>query len=323
MITKATYGGVDCTDKVKSAIRKGRLNLWVNNDIIGDTQPGKVKYLELEVSLGITPLVVTTESLWFKEGTMAIYPQSTAKRLGIFYSNNNNPKITPAITESIKSIDFSNHLMSYPNFPADNKEIIYNPRIGYTNQNRYILHADIITCVWEKLPYNPFIELISNYRVSSHLNQVMQILQCLYFARETKAPYEYVSFLEHDVLYPAGYFSFPDFEEGTILTNMNYGGLSSQGWQEKNQMDEPMHQMTMRFNDAIKHFESILPNAILTNSGMVEPQKMKREQWQSKYQAIHINHGYHFTSHNSIYRKEYTENHPYWGKSSFYQHLFQ
>jgi hypothetical protein len=295
MIKKATYGGVDCTDKVKSFTKKGRLNLWVNNDIIGDTQPGKVKYLELEVSLGITPLIATTKSLWFKEGTMAIYPQSTATRLGIFYSNNNNPKINPAITDSIKSIE----------------------------NNTQGFDIDIITCVWEKLPYNPFIELISNYKVSSHLNQVMQILQCLYFARETKAPYEYVSFLEHDVLYPAGYFSFPDFEEGTILTNMNYGGLSALGWQEKNQMDEPMHQMTMRFNDAIKHFESILPNAILTNSGMVEPQKMKREQWQSKHQAIHINHGYHFTSHNSIYRKEYTENHPYWGKSSFYQHLFQ
>jgi hypothetical protein len=293
MITKATYGGVDCTDKVKSAIRKGRLNLWVNNDIIGDTQPGKVKYLELEIDF--------FESLWFKEGAMAIYPQSTATRLGIFYSNNNNPKITPAITESIKSIEFR----SYPNFPADNK------------------HADIITCVWEKLPYNPFIELISNYRVSSHLNQVMQILQCLYFARETKAPYEYVSFLEHDVLYPAGYFSFPDFEEGTILTNMNYGGLSAQGWQENGQKEElALHQITMRFNDAIKHFESILPNALLTNNGNIEPKNMERLKWESKHQAIHINHGYHFTSHNSIYRKEYTENHPYWGKSSFYQHLF-
>jgi hypothetical protein len=306
MIKKATYGGVDCTDKVKSFTKKGRLNLWVNNDIIGDTQPGKVKYLELEVT-HITPLTSTitggTKSLWFKEGTMAIYPQSTATRLGIFYSNNNNSKITPAITESIKSIELT--------------KLSHIGRIG-------IADADIITCVWEKLPYNPFIELISNYKVSSHLNQVMQILQCLYFARETKAPYEYVSFLEHDVLYPAGYFSFPDFEEGTILTNMNYGGLSALGWQEKNQMDEPpMHQMTMRFNDAIKHFESILPNAMLTNSGMVEPQKMKREQWQSKHQAIHINHGYHFTSHNSIYRKEYTENHPYWGKSSFYQHLFK
>lgn len=289
MIKKATYGGVDCTDKVKSFIKKGRLNLWVNNDIIGDPQPGKVKELELELNNG--------EKVYFWEGTMAIYPQSTAKKLGIFYSNNNNPKILPAITESIKSIEYE----------------------GYD--------VDIITCVWERLPYNPFIELISNYKVSSHLNQVMQILQCLYFARETKKnnpiQYEYVSFLEHDVLYPAGYFSFPDFEEGTILTNMNYGGLSSQGWQEKNQMDEPMHQMTMRFNDAIKHFESILPNAILTNSGMVEPQLMKREQWKSKHQAIHINHGYHFTSHNSIYRKEYVDNHPYWGKSSFYKHLFK
>ena len=320
MIKKATYGGVDCTDKVKSFIKKGRLNLWVNNDIIGDTQPGKVKYLELEVTEGvITPLTSTitggTQSLWFKEGTMAIYPQSTATRLGIFYSNNNNPKIIPAITESIKAIENHRHSEDiWQDYHVTDIRIAgYGRRIG----------VDIVTCVWEKLPYNPFIELISNYKVSSHLNQVMQILQCLYFARETKAPYEYVSFLEHDVLYPAGYFSFPDFEEGTILTNMNYGGLSSQGWQEKNQMDEPMHQMTMRFNDAIKHFESILPNAMLTNSGMVEPKKMKREQWQSKHQAIHINHGYHFTSHYSIYKKEFNENHPYWGKSSFYQHLFK
>lgn len=284
MIKKATYGGVDCTEKIKSLFKGKLLRIWVNNDIIGDTQPGKVKYLELELNDGT--------KLNFKEGTMAIYPKSNATKLGIFYSNNNNPKIDATINESIKSIQYEAY------------------------------DVDIITCVWEKLKYNPFIELISNYRVSSHLNQVMQILQCLYFARETNPNYQYVSFLEHDVLYPAGYFSFPEFEQGAVLTNMNYGGLSAQGWQKRNQDDEPMHQMTMHFNEAIKHFESILPNAILTNSGNVEP-NWKRLQWKSKHEAIHVNHGYHFTSHNSIYKKEFEENHPYWGNAKFYKHLFR
>jgi hypothetical protein len=147
-------------------------------------------------------------------------------------------------------------------------------------------------------------------------------MQCLYSAQEMNN-YDYVSFLEHDVMYPEGYFNYPEFENGQVLTNMNYGGINTVGWQRRGQNDEPFHQMTMRFDDAIKHCEKILPNALRTNSGMIETQTMKRIQWKTENEAIHINHGVHFTSHNTIYKRDNTyKEHPYWGKHSDYLYLF-
>jgi hypothetical protein len=135
--------------------------------------------------------------------------------------------------------------------------------------------------------------------------------------------YDYVTFLEHDVMYTVGYFDYPEFENGVVMTNMNYGGINREGWQYRGQADEPFHQMTMKFDDAIQHCLDILPNALRTNSGMIETQTLTRKQWECDNQAIHINHGVHFTSHNSIYKKDNTyKNHPYWGEHSEYLHLF-
>jgi hypothetical protein len=56
---------------------------------------------------------------------------------------------------------------------------------------------------------------------------------------------------------------------------------------------------------------------------MIETQKLNRAQWMCDNQPVHINHGVHFTSHNSIYDKEnLTENHPYWGNIDEYKNLF-
>lgn len=287
-ITKATYGGRDCTDLIQSKISGDRLIIRSSNDLIGDTMVGVVKYLEIEGELGGN---LFSESV--REGTLLTLPRTKHNKLGIFYSNNNNPSIWPAIYKSLDTIKTA----------ADGK-------------------ADILTCMWNPMPDNPFHQITSWYQSQSHLNQLLQIMQCLYSAKEMY-DYEYVSFLEHDVMYAEGYFDFNDFESGKVLTNMNYGGINKDGWQHRGQSDEPFHQMTMRFDDAIKHCESILPNALRTNNGMIETQSMRRIQWQAANESIHINHGVHFTSHNSIYRKDnlYTE-HPYWGNHSDYLHLF-
>lgn len=287
-ITKATYGGVDCTDLIQSKISGNRLILRSSNDLIGDTMVGQVKYLEIE---GKHNGEVFKESV--REGTLLTLPKTKHNRLGIFYSNNNNPSIYPAIKKSLDTIKTA----------SEGK-------------------ADILTCMWNPMPDNPFHQITSWYQSQSHLNQLLQIMQCLYSAKEMH-DYEYVSFLEHDVMYGEGYFDFSDFESGEVLTNMNYGGINKDGWQHRGQSDEPFHQMTMRFDDAIKHCESILPNALRTNSGMIETQTMRRIQWQAANESIHINHGVHFTSHNSIYRKDnlYIE-HPYWGNHLEYLHLF-
>jgi hypothetical protein len=287
-IINATYGGRDCTDIVKSKVTGERLVIRSSNDLCGDPLVGQVKYLEINWKLEGTEYNDKV-----REGDLITLPKTFHNKLGIFYSNNNHQTIYPAIDKSLDTIRIA----------AEGK-------------------ADIVTCVWNRIPNNPFHQLVSWYQSQSHLNQLLQIMQCLYSAKEMYS-YEYVSFLEHDVMYPTGYFDYNDFESGQVLTNMNYGGINREGWQHRGQSDEPFHQMTMRFDDAIKHCESILPNALRTNSGMIETQTMKRIQWEAPNQAIHINHGIHFTSHNSIYRRDNTYiEHPYWGNHSDYLHLF-
>ena len=287
-IIKATYGGEDCTSLIQSKVKGNKLIVRANNDLIGDTMPGVVKTLQIT---GEFEGEVFYETI--REGNLCTLPKTKVNRLGIFYSNNNNHSIWPSIQKSLETIEQA----------AKDK-------------------ADIVTCMWNPMPNNPFHQLESWYHSQSHLNQLLQIMQCLYSAKEM-GQYDYVSFLEHDVLYAEGHFDYDDFESGQVLTNMNYGGINREGWQYRGQNDEPMHQMTMRFEDAIAHCESILPNALRTNSGMIETQSLKRIQWESPNQSIHINHGIHFTSHNSIYKKtDIYENHPYWGEHSKYLHLF-
>lgn len=286
-ILKATYGGVDCLQQIQAKVNGGKLIIRSSNDIVGDTQPGVVKYLELQIE---HEGIVSDHSI--KEHNLFVFPKSKNNKLGIFYSNNNTPSIYPAIRASLKSIQKA----------AQGK-------------------ADILTCMWQKEPENPFPEFLAWTKTSSHLNQLLQVMQLLYQAKEIHN-YDYVSFLEHDVLYPEGYFDFPDFEEGEVLTNMNYMGMNTDGFQLLGQRDEPFHQMTMRFEEAIRHCETIFVNALVRNAGLIEPQNLVRKQWECINPSIHINHGKHFTSHYNIYRKDNTYlNHPYWGSFEEYKHL--
>lgn len=213
----------------------------------------------------------------YKENSYLILPETNKKRLGIWYSNNNVDKTV---------------------------------RASVLNLERFSEVADILTCVWRPISGNPFYQAIAMTQSSNHLNIIIQILQLLYTARQV-GNYEYVSFLEHDVLYPDGYFDFPDFDQG-VITNMNYIGICENGFQTKNANHEPLHQMTMRFNDAIDHFENLIKEAIKLGGVLVEPDIL-RKQWNCKNPSVHINHGKHFTSHFSIYSKETTNNNSYWG----------
>lgn len=282
-IINATYGNKSITDLISSKISGDKLLIKVSNDICGDPQPGTLKYLNIEYEHNGEILHISC-----KENTICVLPKSKTNKLGIFYSNNNNPTIYPTIEKSLQTIEKA---------AADK--------------------VDILTCVWKPIQNNPFSEIISWYQSQSHLNQLLQIMQCLYTAKEM-GNYDYVSFLEHDVLYGEGYFDYPDFERGNIYTNMNYMGVNKEGWQPLGQKDEPFHQMTMRFEDAIEHCEKILPNALVRNSGMIESQTMERKQWEALNPSVHVNHGHHFTSHYSIYRKADTTFNEYWGEHSEY-----
>lgn len=288
-VIKATYGGVDCTPQVQKKLVNNSIILRVDNNIIGDPAVGVKKTLEMDVEVnGEIKHFSVEENKFF-----SFSKDSFKKKLGVFYSNNLDNSLTPSIRESLESIRVA----------AEGK-------------------ADVLTCMWRHENKNPFPEYIAWTQTSSHLNQLLQIMQLLYIAKSINN-YEYVSFLEHDVLYPEGYFDYPEFYPGEVMINMNYIGMNKKGFQKRNANHEPFHQMTMRFTDAIKHCESILENALVTNSGMIEPEKMNRIQWNCPSPAVHMNHGKHFTSHFSIYSTINEKNsHPYWGNHDKYKHVF-
>ena len=153
-IIKASYGNVDCTAKVKSLVKSGSLILRSDNNIIGDPNVGQAKSLVINIDGKeyITP-----------EGGLFIYPASNNKKLGIFYSNNTNPQTFPAIRASLKSIEKA----------AKGK-------------------ADILTCMWNHDAENPFTEYIAWTKTFSHLNQLLQIMQLLYVAKQVNQYENYI-----------------------------------------------------------------------------------------------------------------------------------
>lgn len=285
-IVKATYGPKDVLEKVIPYFNNERIALLVSNHIFGDTNPGSLKKLTIEFENG--------ESAESYENNYLIYPKMNKEKLGIFYTNNNNSLIDNTINCSLQTIQKSSYGI-----------------------------ADIVTCVWEKIPNNPFIEILSQTKISNHLNQVLQILQTLYFSRKENKNYKYVSFLEHDCLYPNGYFDYDDFS-GNCICNMNYIGLSKDGWQDKTRNDKPLSQITMEFNYAIKHFESILPNALIINDGLSEPPHDNNniKEWNCINPSVHVNHGYHFTSHYKTYSEQKKQRNDHWKNYELYSNLF-
>jgi len=293
-IVKAIYGPKDVTQHIASIFKNESLNIYVSNDIFGDTNHGVLKKLIVEFDDG--------SKLEANENEFLIYPKIFDERIGIFYTNNNDTRKEKALYASLKSLAIS----------SEKK-------------------ARIITSVWNKIPENPFCEIISQTKNSNHLNQVLQILHLLYFVRKNSTNVKYVSFLEHDCLYPEEYFEYDDFECDSI-SNINYIGLCSSGWQPKNGAARATSQVTMKFTSAIKHFENILPNALLKNSGSLEPWyskengftllNWKNKDWFCKNPSVHINHGYAFTSHFQTFQKVFSESNEYWGDYSEYAYLF-
>jgi len=200
---------------------------------------------------------------------------SNIKKCGIFYTDNENPIVTKYALHTL---------------------------------NKNIKDIKIITCSNTMIDGNPFENLILNNPIRCHKNIVDKILLCLNHLKQIDK-YDYVSFLEHDVLYPDTYFDFPEFSE--CICNMNYLGICSGGYQEKLPAQLPLHQMTMNFEFALKHFEKELE--IINERGWdcIEPDNVER--YENPNPALHINHGKHFTSHYQCYKKPESTFINFWG----------
>lgn len=237
------------------------------------------------------------------------------KRLGIYYTNNDNDLLGPLRKKTLKQL-------------------------------KKISNIDIVCSVWNPIKNNPFPEYICNYKEHSTTNICLQILSLLSLFND-KQKYKYVSFLEHDVLYPKNYFNYPEFDTSFIL-NTNYLGLNNFGYIEKKDsidkfkrtfrseyetskfVDCPLFCTTMNFNFAIKHFAKILFNSLnRENSPSIEPldriQNNDYILYAGENPVLHFETGFNFSHHFNIFydKKNISMNNEYWGPTKKYKKLFK
>lgn len=237
------------------------------------------------------------------------------KRLGIYYTNNDNNLLEPLRKKTL-------------------------------NQLKNISNVDIVCSVWNPIKNNPFPEYIIDYKEHSITNICLQILSLLSLFND-KQKYKYVSFLEHDVLYPKNYFNYPEFDTSFIL-NTNYLGLNKFGYIEKKDnidklkrtfmseyensklVDCPLFCTTMNFNFAIRHFAKILFISLNKDSSpSIEPlDRILNNDYilfEGENPVLHLETGYNFSHHfNIFYDKENVcKNNEYWGPIKNYKKLFK
>lgn len=291
MIKSAYYGTdekyIDVKDRILSDIRDKKC-IKVSNAYFGkDPAVNVLKRLRIETEGG--------EVFVFNENSICHFNFLDKRilkktRLGIFYTNN---KIKDEVLDSSlasiqKSVQISN-----------NVEVIVCPQIS--DRQKY------------------FFEIDSIFKNNHHPNIASQILQCL-SVLNNYSNFKYISFLEHDVLYPEDYFMFDDFEENCAC-NENYIGISKIGFQKSNGIDLPLHQMTMKADFAKSHFEKLLIKYLYGQFEMLEPSGNIKKIF-NKNPSMHVNHGKNFTSHFQTYKKEYADKNEYWGEYYKYQNFF-
>lgn len=268
------------------------------------------------------------------------------------------------------------------------------------------------TCTWFPMgDVSPFEnEHISYHRFPSHLGIALQILRCLYEAEAAGEEPDFVTFHEHDVLYPLGYFDrfaalveergegegalrrivsatyggedITEIVRGKVeenggnrvrlsvsngtfgidprpgeaktlhliyeteqgrreaeapewtsldlpydkplgIANHNYIGLRRSGWCDVNQRDEPMHQLALRWPEALAYFEKVVKTCVMEGARNIEFNELLNGSlpFDPEVQpSVHINHGRCFSSHGNIYKEEGTLVHQSWGPLTDYWH---
>ena len=180
------------------------------------------------------------------------------------------------------------------------------------------------TCTWKPIPGNPFEEYIANHPQPSHLGIVTQIARNLLEAQAAGCTYDAVCFLEHDVLYPHDYFDqvarqLVGDSQARGIRNENYIGMNHTGWLAVESRGEPpMHQLTLRWDVAWAHLDSLMRKCILHGGICLEPAdspEIVHRSLDCAGPACHINHGRHFTNHHESYAGDSggAHVHPYWG----------
>ena len=290
MVKSAYYGSdrhfIDVTSRIQQDIFLKK-SIIVSNGYFGsDPCPGTIK--KLKVTLENDKQYIYTENslCYFQTLSETFY---TKDRIGIFYTNN---KINQAVLN--KSL-----------------ETIFKAK-------EYSTKTEIIICSQSSCHQSYFLEIDSLFKSNHHANIATQVLQALNAVKNYNN-FKYVSFLEHDVLYPQDYFNYADFDVDCVC-NDNYIGLNRHGFQQKTQNDQPLHQMTMKYSYAVSFFEKLVLTYLKGDFELLEPSIKHRHN--NPTPSVHVNHGRHLTSHFNIYSKTTSAEDAYWGNAEQYSNLF-
>lgn len=207
----------------------------------------------------------------------------------------------------------------------------------------------IVTCPWLPIQGNPFQEAIAKFKSGpAHLNIARQQQQAIAaaLARDPDWKPDAVSFLEHDVLYPPGYFdrvgdALSMNPAATVVSHKDYIGLNATGWLATVQRHEPLHQLTVRYDFAIANLARAEQEAV---GGICElepdphhryegqaaiPLNPDRSRWHriepdpgiGFAPSVHVNNPGRLTSHGEACYQSVSAGpdgkpmleHPYWG----------
>lgn len=211
------------------------------------------------------------------------------KKLGIFYTNN---------------------LIALP---------ILETVITHIQEAAAFARIDLLACSYQPLSTWTYPQQQSKIHDSGVLSLVVQILQLLYSYR--KKGYDVVSFLEHDVLYPLNYFTYPEFDNN-FLHCSNYRQLTTEGFQDYYWDCYPLFTLTMQFEFAIQHFLTIQEKMLTENYWILEPAQEDVYLYFNSLKLLHIKHGQNTTSFfNYFTGNEQTD--PEWGGFQEYRKKFQ
>ena len=307
---QAVYGTaekfVDVSHVLKDQLNtQDKIHVYATNDLAGDPASGEFKHLTVTVE---------GEQFEIPEGKVFTWPkQKDINHLVIFYSHV-NPHADKRQGQFVSYC--LNHLLNtVPENAVVRGGLIHSYPINHPKFHNY----------------EPM------YREGiGHAMIMQQVYRTLLAARhEGLTSLEYVSFAEHDNLYPTSHFQFEDFEED-ILVNTHHIGFTQDGFQKEQRSETwPTFAMTMKYDFAIEYFKNRIHSFFEDPSyyGLVEPitehHYKTLNEWtnltrrgltcthkvrKTDEPILHLWNGSHNTSHYQTYPKdEYLNHNTYWG----------
>jgi hypothetical protein len=102
------------------------------------------------------------------------------------------------------------------------------------------------------------------------------------------------------------------------VSHLDYIGMNHTGWCDVACREEPMHQISLRYEAAVEHMEQVQRVCVVRATGGLEPEDLSvlvRLPYVGKRPSVHVNHSRHFTSHPDCYARDSGGKtvHPYWG----------